>query len=453
MSSLKNLLSFLFGLQRRVDRRSYFETGVLLMVLKLGVDLLILDVAIGRPRSLWEFVSLVRLADPAPLWALQALMLWALPFAWIGLSMSTRRAIDAGLSPWVGLLFCVPLLNFLVMLGLSIAPSREPRRPARQEARGRIDARLRAVGASLLIAMAMATLSMRALEDYGLVLFAGTPLGMGVVTGYTFNRPEARSARSTLLLSLVSLVVAGAVLLLFASEGVICLLMALPLAVPLALLGALLGGAVALRTIACSSPLALVLLVSPVLAWFEPALRTDRVDVVTSRIHIDAPPEEVWAHVISFAPLPPPRETWFRLGFSYPIGARIEGRGVGAVRHCDFSTGSFVEPITVWDEPRTLSFDVTEQPAPLRELTPYPRVFADHLHGSVTSRHGEFLLRPDPGGGTTLEGYTWYSLSLFPVTYWSIWTVLSIRAIHMRVLNHIKSVTESDVTRPTSRAL
>jgi len=80
-------------------------------------------------------------------------------------------------------------------------------------------------------------------------------------------------------------------------------------------------------------------------------------------------------------------------------------------------------------------------------------VFADHLHGSVTSRHGEFLLRPDPDGGTTLEGRTWYSLSLFPVTYWSIWTDLSIRAIHMRVLNHIRAVTESDVTRPTSRAL
>jgi hypothetical protein len=414
------------------------------MAVKLGGDLLVLHFAIGRPMSLWEFVSLLRLNEQAPLWAMRMLMLWALPFAWIGLSMSVRRAIDAGLSPWVGLLFCVPLLNFLVMIGLCLPPSRPPRGPAQPGSLTRTAAGLRAVGASLLVAVTMATVAVLMLQDYGLVLFAGAPLGMGVVAGYTFNRPTVRSAGSTILFSLASLLVADAVLLLFAFEGVVCLLMALPLAVPLTISGALLGRAVAVRPLACSSPLACVLIVSPMLAWMEPLLRTDRVDVVTSRVHIDAAPEEVWAHVIAFAPLPPPRETFFRLGFAFPIGARIDGRGVGAIRHCDFSTGSFVEPITVWDEPRRLAFDVTDQPAPLRELSPYPRVFADHLHASVTSRRGEFLLLRDPGGGTTLEGRTWYSLSLFPVSYWSAWTDLSIRAIHLRVLNHIKAVTEAE---------
>ena len=54
-----------------------------------------------------------------------------------------------------------------------------------------------------------------------------------------------------------------------------------------------------------------------------------------------------------------------------PISAEIEGKGVGAVRHCIFTTGAFVEPITVWDEPNTLAFDVTEQPPPMKELSPY----------------------------------------------------------------------------------
>ena len=121
MSDVKNLLTFLFGLRRHVDRRSYFVTGVLLMVLKLGVDLLILHAAIGRPWRLIEFLSLARLSYDDPMWALQMLMVWALPFAWIGLSMSTRRAIDAGLSPWIGLLFCIPLLNFLVVFVVALA--------------------------------------------------------------------------------------------------------------------------------------------------------------------------------------------------------------------------------------------------------------------------------------------------------------------------------------------
>src|SRR5437867_12102687 len=117
-----------------------------------------------------------------------------------------------------------------------------------------------------MVAMAMAIVALVMLQDYGFVLFAGTPLGMGVVAGYSFNRPTARSKSSTILLALVSLVVAAAVLLLFAFEGVVCLLMALPLAVPLAILGAFLGRAVAVRPMACSSPLAFVLLVSPTLA-------------------------------------------------------------------------------------------------------------------------------------------------------------------------------------------
>src|SRR6266849_5566238 len=98
MSDARNLLSFLFGLRQGVDRRSYLVTGVLLMALKLGGDLLVLHFAIGRPLTLWEFASLLRLNEQAPVWAMQVLMVWALPFAWIGLSMSARRAIDAGLS-------------------------------------------------------------------------------------------------------------------------------------------------------------------------------------------------------------------------------------------------------------------------------------------------------------------------------------------------------------------
>jgi hypothetical protein len=48
------------------------------------------------------------------------------------------------------------------------------------------------------------------------------------------------------------------------------------------------------------------------------------------------------------APVPPP--VWiYGLGVAYPLRARIEGEGVGAVRHCEFTTGAFVEPITAWE--------------------------------------------------------------------------------------------------------
>jgi len=69
-----------------------------------------------------------------------------------------------------------------------------------------------------------------------------------------------------------------------------------------------------------------------------------------------------------------------RAGVAYPIRAQMLGSGVGAERHCVFSTGAFVEPIEVWDEPRLLKFSVTSNPAPMEEWTPYSHIDPPHLH-------------------------------------------------------------------------
>src|SRR6185436_19561820 len=109
---------------------------------------------------------------------------------------------------------------------------------------------------------------------------------------------------------------------------------------------------------------------------------------------------------------------FFRQGIAYPVRARIDGRGVGAVRHCEFSTGAFVEPITAWEEPSRLAFDVTSQPPPMTEWSPYQDLHPPHLDSTIRSRRGEFRLIALPGGRTRLEGRTWYTLSLYPQLYW-----------------------------------
>ena len=44
--------------------------------------------------------------------------------------------------------------------------------------------------------------------------------------------------------------------------------------------------------------------------------------------------------------------------------------------------------LTAWDEPRRLAFDVTSQPDPMVELTPWRHVHPPHLHDqSLRSRH------------------------------------------------------------------
>src|SRR6266699_4298697 len=54
---------------------------------------------------------------------LLGLALWTLPFLWIGFGMSVRRAADAGRSAWWALLFFVPVLNYVLMVTLSLLPT------------------------------------------------------------------------------------------------------------------------------------------------------------------------------------------------------------------------------------------------------------------------------------------------------------------------------------------
>ena len=143
------------------------------------------------------------------------------------------------------------------------------------------------------------------------------------------------------------------------------------------------------------------------------------------------------------AELPPPPEWFFRLGIAYPQRARIDGEGVGAVRRCEFSTGPFVEPITVWDEPRRLEFAVTENPPPMHEWSPYRDLTPRHLHGYLVSRQGRFLLTPLAGGRTRLEGTTWYTNRMWPAPYWNLWSDHIIHRIHQRVLIHIQKLAEA----------
>lgn len=157
-------------------------------------------------------------------------------------------------------------------------------------------------------------------------------------------------------------------LMVFALDGMVCVIMALPIVLPLGCLGAWVG------FLLQESPLqptqGAVMLVLPLAAFTWDVNAPPPVFHVTSQIVVHATPEQVWKHVISFPRLPENRDWVFRTGLAYPTEAHIDGRGPGAIRKCEFSTGPFVEPITVWDEPRLLRFRVTHNPAPLEEWSP-----------------------------------------------------------------------------------
>lgn len=68
------------------------------------------------------------------------------------------------------------------------------------------------------------------------------------------------------------------------------------------------------------------------------------------------------------------------------------GAGPGAIRRCTFTTGDFIEPIEVWDEPNLLRFGVTACPPTMTEMSPWGEITAPHLEGNFVSTRGQFLL-------------------------------------------------------------
>jgi hypothetical protein len=237
-------------------------------------------------------------------------------------------------------------------------------------------------------------------------------------------------------------------ILVVAMEGLICILMAAPIAVALSAMGGYLGYVIqSARWGRRNSTvmLSLALMLTPSAYGLEHVLPPQTTTyMVKSAIDVNASPEKVWQQVIAFSEIPAPDEMIFRAGVAYPIRAEIHGSGPGAVRYCMFSTGPFVEPIEVWQEPTLLRFRVTANPVPMNELSPYSHIEPPHLHGYFESHEGQFQLTQLPDGRTHLEGTTWYSHALWPQAYWRHWSDYIIHTIHMRVLRHIKVETERE---------
>ncbi len=437
-----------------VDRKTYAAYGFGLMALKYALDAALIWWFTGRwwtpldyLSPLWSTRQHVLLGAPA--WLAPVLVVITLPFLWIGVTLTLRRAVNAGLSAWTCLLFFVPGVNYVLMLALCFLsqvskPVRTPAVPPPQVDE-RLTSALLGVAASLGITLVTVGIGIYLKRSYSTGLFLGVPFTIGYISSYIYNRRFPRSNGESIIVALASVTIAGGALVVFALEGIVCTVMALPIAFALAWPGALVGRLVARQSVEPGAGVGLALL-APLLVAVEPRPAPPAHEVVTV-VEIAAPPDVVWRHVVTFPELPPPTELLFRVGVAAPTRARIVGTGVGATRYCDFTTGSFVEPVTAWEPARVLAFDIVAQAPPLTEWSPYRSVNPPHLDGYFRATHGEFRLSPLPGGRTRLEGRTRYVVDMFPQRYWTLLAGRIVAAIHERVLRHIAALAEEDISR------
>ena len=484
-----NAVTFLWGYAGRLRRRDYAIGGVALFVLKFLIDRSVARLVFQRDWSLVDYLAPGQaigalLSDVPDRRFYLTMSLFALPFIAAGACLTVRRLRDAGLSPALVLLFFIPLVNLLFFAVLLTLPSRERDDPvlpvetasaatpvtpnliplqygtavdrawwlARLWPENVTASAVLAIFAPVPIMLALVLFATHVLRDYGWGLFLGLPFIDGLLAAVFHGVRVPRGLRQSLGVGVLAVTATAAATFGFAVEGLGCLIMFLPLAWPIGLIGAALGHAIQARPagpvpraaaawrVGCSAIFLLPLMMSAERAADAPAPRLH----VTTAVEVNAAPPVVWRHVVSFPDLPPPREWVFRTGVAYPVRARIDGEGAGACRYCEFSTGPFVEPIQTWDAPRLLRFAVTDNPPPMTEWTPWPNVHPPHLDHFLVSHAGQFRLTPLPGGRTRLEGTTWYRHHMWPAAYWQLWSDFIIHRIHLRVLNHVKALSESD---------
>ena len=441
-----------------LDRGRYFIAGLLLFAIKHNLDRLVASVY-NQPFGIFSYWTPIQAAiglqsiSPNDRNFLVCLILLSIPFVGTGVVLTLRRLRALHLEGWLVILFFVPVANLLLFAALSLLPS--PPQGSPRDERPKILRRFipesiwGSAALSLLftvpIGLACVAVGSIAIGKYGWGIFVAIPFSVGLGAALVFGYHQPRSFGASVAVAIAANAILGGAIFAIAIEGAICLLMALPISLFFGFLGGVVGYYLQRRPREqAPAMLALVFLFSPGVIsaeWLFP--REAPLLKVVSSIVVDAPPDRVWKHVVTFSELPPPQESIFRAGIAYPVRARIEGSGPGAVRRCEFSTGAFVEPIQVWDEPWLLRFSVTANPQPMQEWTPYRHVQPRHLDGYLVSKQGQFRLTLLPGGRTLLEGTTWYQHHLWPASYWRLWSDAIIHRIHLRVLRHIKNLSES----------
>lgn len=260
----------------------------------------------------------------------RTMLLVALPFIACGVALTVRRLRSAGLPVYAVVLFFAPLpLNLIVFLALSMLPPRpvhgattdlidEERRPLDSVKKPGVigkaipEDRMRGAIMSIVLpfpfAVALGVLCFNVLKNYGWGVFIGIPFALPMISVILYGYHSPRKLKECLWLGMLWLAVAYAACLVLLVEGMICLVMALPLFVPIVLLGSAVGYLIQSRPMdsAETTRLLLVLIAAlPLLIGAESAAGPAApVFVLSTSIEVEATPERVWDHIIQFDPLP-----------------------------------------------------------------------------------------------------------------------------------------------------
>jgi hypothetical protein len=271
-------------------------------------------------------------------------------------------------------------------------------------------------------------------EKDGILVFSEfviLPLLMGVISAW-FWRDLNLKSRALIWYSILNGFLAILLSYIFLKEGTICLIIVSPLIFAFVITGAFIGKAMFRKRNQTLnvSVVSLLLVVFIADSISEHHYR----NMVSDEVIIKARPEKIWKNVVAFEKIKQANSYWlFKAGMPSPMQTTVTAYKKGAGRKCIFSNGYvFDEKIVTFDVNKDLTFDIIGQPQD------------PEIMGHIDIERGQFLLKDNGDGTTTLVGNSWYSLKVFPIWYYDLWAESITRNVHLRVMDHIKVLSEKN---------
>ena len=271
-------------------------------------------------------------------------------------------------------------------------------------------------------------------EKDGILVFSEfviLPFLMGVISAWFWRNLNLKS-KLLIWYSILNGLLAILLSYIFLGEGTICLIIVSPLIFAFVITGAFIG-----KTMFRKNNQTLnVSIVSILLVIFTVDSISDHHyrNMVSDEMIVKAAPEKIWKNVVAFEKIKQADTYWlFKAGMPSPMQTTVTAYKKGAGRKCIFSNGYvFDEKIVTFDVNKDLTFDITGQPKD------------PEIMGHIDIERGQFLLKDNGDGTTTLVGNSWYSLKVFPVWYYDLWAESITRNVHLRVMHHIKELSEKN---------
>lgn len=279
------------------------------------------------------------------------------------------------------------------------------------------------------------------------------PLVLGFVSIYPLERRMRISQARWFLQPWIPVWLTCLVTAIFRLEGMICIIMMLPIAMTIASIGGILGGLVARFRNFRSGPVAclamLPFLLAPAETYIHPptAIRTVQ---NTVRIHVTS--AIVWDNIQSVPPIAAAelRPTWTHaIGFPRPIAAELSHPGVGGVRTASFERGLvFFETVTDWRPGQRLSFTIRADTAHIPPTTLDEHVTIGGPYFDVLD--GTYSMEPLSEGVLLLHLTSHQRLTTDVNSYASLWTDAIMSNLQSSILQVIQHRSENSSGTYTS---